>query len=56
MVKCFINGYAESGNANILSKTASLSYMKVFSMWTSPQVMFIISEIIRKSTIVGRIE
>jgi tRNA A-37 threonylcarbamoyl transferase component Bud32 len=49
MINNFIDGYLEIGDYNILKKAANLSYVKVFSFWTSPQVMFTISEILRNS-------
>ncbi len=50
MINNFIDGYLEIGDYNILKKAANLSYIKVFSFWTSPQIMFTISEILRNST------
>ena len=50
MIKSFIDGYAESGNINILQKATSLSYLKVFSLWTTPQVIYAITEIVHEST------
>ncbi|MCW3975027.1 MAG: hypothetical protein NWE86_02150 [Candidatus Bathyarchaeota archaeon] len=49
MMHSFIDGYLEIGDYSILKKAANLSYIKVFSFWTSPQVMFTISEILRNS-------
>ncbi len=50
LVENFVDGYLEIGNPSYLRKAANLSYVKVFSMWTSPQVMREITEILRGSS------
>lgn len=50
MINNFIEGYLEIGDYNVLKKAANLSYIKVFSFWTYPQVIFTISEILRNSS------
>ncbi len=38
-VEAFITGYLEEGSAGILHKAASPRYLRVFSVWTPPNVL-----------------
>jgi tRNA A-37 threonylcarbamoyl transferase component Bud32 len=40
----FIYGYSGEGDRRVLRKAASLTYLRVFSVWTSPQVLYKISQ------------
>ena len=44
----FIMGYLERGEPNALRRAAGVNYMKVFSIWTAPPVIFRIAEKLRK--------
>lgn len=46
-VSNFGRGYVSIGEPNILVKATGLNYMKVFSFWTSPTIIYSISEVIR---------
>ncbi len=45
----FIEGYLETGEQNTLRRAAGLSYLKVFSIWTAPPVIFRIADRLRKT-------
>ncbi len=51
MINSFVSGYLETGKSETLRKASSLSYIKVFSLWTPPQVIYNISEILRNSEV-----
>jgi len=44
----FIEGYCESGERSVLRRAAGLGYVKVFSIWTAPPVMYRIAERLRR--------
>jgi tRNA A-37 threonylcarbamoyl transferase component Bud32 len=44
----FIQGYSEAGERNILRRAAGLNYLKVFSIWTAPPVIYRIADRLRK--------
>jgi len=44
----FIIGYLEEGERNTLRRAAGITYIKVFSIWTAPPVIFRIAEKLRK--------
>ncbi len=44
----FIEGYCQSGERSVLRRSAGLSYVKVFSIWTAPTVMYKIAETLRR--------
>jgi hypothetical protein len=44
----FIEGYSEAGERNILKRAAGLNYLKVFSIWTAPPVIFKIADRLRR--------
>jgi tRNA A-37 threonylcarbamoyl transferase component Bud32/predicted nucleotidyltransferase len=49
LVDGFVEGYAEIGERSVLRRAAGVSYIKVFSIWTAPPVMYKIAEILRKA-------
>jgi len=44
----FIEGYCQSGERSVLRRAAGLSYVKVFSIWTAPTVMYKMAETLRR--------
>lgn len=38
-VEAFVNGYKEKGSARVLRKAASPKYVRVFSVWTPPNIL-----------------
>jgi tRNA A-37 threonylcarbamoyl transferase component Bud32 len=44
----FIYGYSGEGDRRVLRKAASLTYLRVFSVWTSPQVLYKISQRLKR--------
>jgi len=44
----FIIGYLEEGERSTLRRAAGIAYIKVFSIWTAPPVIFRIAEKLRK--------
>jgi tRNA A-37 threonylcarbamoyl transferase component Bud32 len=49
LTRSFIRGYAELGDRSTLNKAAGLSYVKVFSFYTPPQIIHEISSVLRGS-------
>ena len=49
LTESFIEGYMDNGNMDNIRKAMGLSYIKVFSLWTAPQVIYRITEILHKS-------
>jgi hypothetical protein len=50
IAKAFIEGYLEAGgNTKIINKAGNTKYTKVFSVFTFPHVMLIMSSICRKT-------
>lgn len=49
LVDGFVDGYLEVGERNVLRKAAGMNYIKVFSIWTAPPVMFGIVERLRNT-------
>lgn len=45
----FIEGYCESGERSVLRRAAGLGYVKVFSIWTAPPVIYRIAERLRRA-------
>ncbi len=45
----FIEGYSEAGERSALRRAAGINYMKVFSLWTAPPVMYRIAEQLRRA-------
>jgi tRNA A-37 threonylcarbamoyl transferase component Bud32 len=48
IAESFIDGYCIHGNPDIVKKSASLNYSKVFSFWTPPMIIYVISNTLRK--------
>ncbi len=50
IAKAFINGYLKAGgNADVVKKAGNPKYTRVFSVFTSPLIMFVISNVCRKA-------
>jgi tRNA A-37 threonylcarbamoyl transferase component Bud32/predicted nucleotidyltransferase len=49
LTRSFIEGYREFGEQALLRKAAGISYAKVFSFWTPPQIIHEISTILRRA-------
>ena len=45
----FACGYLDRGKSDVLEKAASFPYLRVFSIWTSPQVLYKIAQSLRKT-------
>jgi tRNA A-37 threonylcarbamoyl transferase component Bud32 len=48
LVDGFIEGYLKTGEPNALRRAAGINYIKVFSIWTAPPVIFGIADRLRK--------
>jgi len=44
----FVGGYSEGGERSVLRRAAGINYVKVFSIWTAPPVMYRIAERLRR--------
>jgi len=45
----FVKGYSEIGERSVLRRAAGIGYIKVFSIWTAPPVMYKIAERLRRA-------
>ncbi len=45
----FVEGYSESGESSVLRRAGGISYVKVFSIWTAPPVIYRIAERLRRA-------
>jgi len=45
----FVKGYSEIGERSVLRRAAGIGYIKVFSIWTAPPVMYRIAERLRRA-------
>jgi len=45
----FVEGYSEIGERSVLRRAAGVGYIKVFSIWTAPPVMYKIAERLRRA-------
>jgi len=45
----FVEGYSEIGERSVLRSAAGVGYIKVFSIWTAPPVMYKIAERLRRA-------
>ena len=48
LAESFVQGYLTQGEQEVLKKAAGLNYAKVFSVWTPPQIIHAISNILRR--------
>ena len=47
LTKSFVRGYVKHGDNLLLKKATGVANVRVFSFWTSPQIIFRISNILR---------
>ncbi len=48
-VESFIEGYLENGNARVLKSAASARYVRVFSLWTPPNILYGINKTLQQA-------